>query len=45
LVVLDDLLKEAYSWDVFDLLTEDSYHRNISVTPNTQKLVPPGKTQ
>ena len=38
LVILDDLLNEAYSRDVCDLFTKGSHHRNISVILITQNL-------
>jgi hypothetical protein len=41
--VLDDMLNEAYSRDVCDLLTKDSHSRNISVTPITRNLFQQGR--
>ena len=38
LIILDDLLQEAYSKDVCDLFTKGSHHRNISVILITQNL-------
>jgi hypothetical protein len=38
LILLDDLLNNAYSKDVCDLFTKDSHHRNISVILITQNL-------
>ena len=36
LIILDDLLNEAYSEEVCQLFTKDSHHRNISVILITQ---------
>jgi len=38
LIILDDLLNDAYSKEVCDLFTKDSHHRNISVILITQSL-------
>jgi hypothetical protein len=43
LVVLNDLLNEAYSSDVCDLFTKGSHHRNISVILITQNLFHQGR--
>ena len=43
LIILDDLLHEAYSKDVCDLFTKGSHHRNISVILITQNLFHQGK--
>ena len=41
--MLDDLLNEAYSRDVCDLLTKDSHIRNTRVTPITRNLFQQGR--
>jgi len=38
LVILDDLLNDVYSKQVFDLFTRGRHHRNISVIFTTQNL-------
>ncbi len=38
LIILDDLLNDAYSGEVCILFTKGSYHRNISVILITQNL-------
>ena len=38
LIIVEDLLNEAYSKDVSDLFMKGSHHRNISVIPITQNL-------
>jgi len=38
LIILDDLLNEAYGWSVCDLFTKGSHHRNISVVLLTQNI-------
>ena len=38
LIILDDLLNEAYGRDVCDLFTKGSHHRNISVILLTQNI-------
>jgi len=38
LIILDDLLNEAYTKDVCDLFTKGSHHRNVSVVLITQIL-------
>jgi len=43
LIILDDLLNDAYSKDVCDLLTKGSHFANISVIPITQNLFHQGK--
>jgi hypothetical protein len=43
LVVLDDLLNEAYSRDVCDIFAKGSHYRNISVILITQKLFHQGR--
>lgn len=43
LIVLDDLLQEAYSKEVCDLFTKGSHHRNISVILITQNLFHQGR--
>jgi hypothetical protein len=43
LVILDDLLTEAYSREVCDLFTKGSHHRNVSVILITQNLFHQGK--
>jgi hypothetical protein len=43
LIVLDDLLNEAYSRDMCDLFTKGSHHRNISVILITQNLFHQGR--
>jgi len=43
LIILDDLLNEMYSKDVFDLFTKDSHHRYISVILITQNLFHQGR--
>jgi len=39
LIILDDLLNDAYSRDMCDLYTKGSHHRNISVILITQYLI------
>ena len=43
LIILDDLLNEAYSKDVCDVFTKGSHHRNISVILFTQNPFHQGK--
>jgi len=43
LIILDDLLNDAYSKDVCDLFTKGSHHRKISVFLITQNLFHQGK--
>jgi len=43
LVILDDLLNDAYSKQVCDLFTKGSHHRNISVILITQNLFHQGR--
>ena len=43
LVVLDDLLNEAYSRELCDLFTKGSHHRDISVILITQNLFHQGR--
>ena len=43
LLILDDLLTEAYSREVCDLFTKGSHHRNVSVILITQNLFHQGK--
>jgi len=43
LVVLDDLLNEAYSSEMCDLFTKGSHHRDISVILITQNLFHQGR--
>jgi len=39
LIILDDLLNEAYGRNVCDLFTKGSHHRNISVVLLTQNII------
>jgi hypothetical protein len=41
--VLDDLLNEAYSREVYDLFTKGSHHRHISVILITQNVFHQGR--
>ena len=43
LIIIDDLLIEAYSVEVCKLVTKVSHHRNISVILITQNLFHQGK--
>jgi len=43
LLILDDLLNEAYSDKVCDLFTKGSHHRNVSVILVTQNLFHQGR--
>ena len=43
LIILDDLLNEAYSKDACDLFTKGSHHRNISVILTTQNFFHQGR--
>ena len=43
LIILDDLLNDAYSKDVCDQFTKGSHHRNITVILITQNLFHQGK--
>jgi hypothetical protein len=43
LIILDDLLNEAYSWEVYDLFTKGSHHRKLSVILITRNLFHQGK--
>jgi hypothetical protein len=43
LIIIDDLLNEAYSRQVCDLFTNGSHHRNLSVILITQNLFHQGK--
>ena len=43
LIILDDLLNDAYSQVVCELFTEGSHHRNISFILITQNLFHQGK--
>ena len=43
LIILDDLLNDAYPKDVCDLFTKGSHHRNITVILITQNLFHQGK--
>ena len=43
LVILDDLLNDAYSKEVCDLFTKGSHHRNISMILITQNLFHQGR--
>ena len=43
LVILDDLLNDVYSKQVFDLVTKGSHHRKISVILITQNLFHQGR--
>jgi ABC-type dipeptide/oligopeptide/nickel transport system ATPase subunit len=43
LIILDDLLDEAYSREVCDLFTKGSHHRNLSVILITQNLLHQGR--
>jgi len=44
LIILDDLLDQVYGWEVCDLFTKGSHHRNISVLLLTQIFFSPGNT-
>jgi len=43
LIILDDLLNDAYSKEVCDLFTKGSHHRNMSVILITQNLFQKGR--
>jgi len=43
LIILEDLLNDAYSKEVYDLFTKGSHHRNISVILITQNLFHEGR--
>jgi len=43
LIILDELLNEVYSQDVYDLFTKGSHHRNINVILITQNLFHQGR--